>query len=555
MRNSLLRNDGNGRFTDVTKAAGLANGVFATHSAAWADYDNDGWVDVFVGHELAPSRLYRNRGDGTFEDVSARAGVARQRLHQGRHVGRLRQRRLPRPLRLEHVRRQHPLPQQGRRHVRRGRREARRAEAVRELPDLVVRLRQRRLARSLRGRLPELGRGVRQALPRSAAAGRDADALSQRRARAASPTCPRRWALARVVPAMGANVGDIDNDGFLDVYLGTGAPVLRLADPEHPAAQRRRAPLRRRHRSHRHRAPAEGPRRRLRRSRQRRRPGRRPQRRRRRARRSLRRRALRESGDARPALDRPPADRRHVEPGGDRRQDPGHARRRGASQLRYREVSSGGSFGSNSYVQHVGLGRASAIESIEITWPASKTRQVFRNPPIDTLLEIRERRRGAGGPTTDSRSASVAATGRPRRTSTDRTAARPPGGTIVRDWSVLACLLAAALASPAGRRPRPSRARSIPKAPDAETVLAQAVAAPSGRRHRRRDHRLRGLPQGRPEQRRRPLEPRRRLRPPRAPRRRRHRVPQGARHRSGQPDLPLQPGAGALQGRPVSPRR
>ena len=82
MRNSLLRNDG-GRFTDVTQAAGLANGVFATHSAAWADYDNDGWVDLYVGHELAPSRLYRNRGDGTFEDVSARAGVAGNAFTKG----------------------------------------------------------------------------------------------------------------------------------------------------------------------------------------------------------------------------------------------------------------------------------------------------------------------------------------------------------------------------------------------------------------------------------------------------------------------------------------
>ena len=57
---------------------------------------------------------------------------------------------------------------------------------------------------------------------------------------------------------------------------------------------------------------------------------------------------------------------------------------------RYREVSSGGSFGSNPYTQHIGLGKASAIESIEITWPTSKTRQIFRNPPIDTLLEITE---------------------------------------------------------------------------------------------------------------------------------------------------------------------
>jgi hypothetical protein len=65
------------------------------------------------------------------------------------------------------------------------------------------------------------------------------------------------------------------------------------------------------------------------------------------------------------------------------------------SRLRYREVSSGGSFGSNSYTQHIGLGRATAIDAVEVTWPVSGRTQTFRNPPIDTLLEIRE---GAAAP-------------------------------------------------------------------------------------------------------------------------------------------------------------
>ena len=43
--------------------------------AAWADYDNDGWLDLFVCCERQPNRLYHNRGDGTFEEVAARAGV------------------------------------------------------------------------------------------------------------------------------------------------------------------------------------------------------------------------------------------------------------------------------------------------------------------------------------------------------------------------------------------------------------------------------------------------------------------------------------------------
>ena len=77
--NSLLRNNGDGSFTDVTEAAGLlASGP--TPTAAWADYDNDGDLDLFVGNETQtgaryPCQLFRNNGDGTFIDVAFRAGV------------------------------------------------------------------------------------------------------------------------------------------------------------------------------------------------------------------------------------------------------------------------------------------------------------------------------------------------------------------------------------------------------------------------------------------------------------------------------------------------
>jgi hypothetical protein len=74
MRPSLLRNNGDGTFTDVTRAAGLLDPV-NSHCGAWADYDNDGWLDLFVCCEQQPNRLYRNKGDGTFEEVTARAGV------------------------------------------------------------------------------------------------------------------------------------------------------------------------------------------------------------------------------------------------------------------------------------------------------------------------------------------------------------------------------------------------------------------------------------------------------------------------------------------------
>ncbi len=81
--NSLLRNDGDCRFTDVTFAAGLTS-AYPTQTAAFADYDLDGDLDLCVGNESGrgfscPTQLFRNRGDGTFEDVTAEAGVANDR--------------------------------------------------------------------------------------------------------------------------------------------------------------------------------------------------------------------------------------------------------------------------------------------------------------------------------------------------------------------------------------------------------------------------------------------------------------------------------------------
>jgi len=77
MRKSLLRNNCNGTFTDVTEQSGLDARVTQTQSAVWADIDNDGNLDLFVANENSPSQLFRNRGDGTFEDISHAAGVDR----------------------------------------------------------------------------------------------------------------------------------------------------------------------------------------------------------------------------------------------------------------------------------------------------------------------------------------------------------------------------------------------------------------------------------------------------------------------------------------------
>jgi hypothetical protein len=202
--------------------------------------------------------------------------------------------------------------------------------------------------------------------------------------------------VSRVVPSMGANVGDIDNDGFLDVYLGTGAPSFGSLIPNillrNDAGRRFQDVTEATGTGHLQKghgiAFAD----------------------------------LDQDGDQDIVLNAGgavPGDRyddalfenpgtrgqhwialrligatsnragigakiRVTLAAADQRADTPGAR------LRYLEVSSGGSFGSNSYTQHVGLGAATAIESIEIVWPASRTRQVFRSPPIDTLLEIRE---------------------------------------------------------------------------------------------------------------------------------------------------------------------
>lgn len=118
-RNILYKNNGNGTFTDVTNHAGVAGDFSWSGGAAFADYDNDGYLDLYVSgyinfdlHHLAdydrltcqfkgikvaacgprgltgaPDILYHNNGDGTFTNVTAKAGVADTKLYYGFSVG------------------------------------------------------------------------------------------------------------------------------------------------------------------------------------------------------------------------------------------------------------------------------------------------------------------------------------------------------------------------------------------------------------------------------------------------------------------------------------
>ena len=71
--NRLFRNRADGSFADVTGEAGVGDTSYGM-GCAFADYDNDGFQDIYVSN-LGPNVLYRNNGDGTFSDVSTRAGV------------------------------------------------------------------------------------------------------------------------------------------------------------------------------------------------------------------------------------------------------------------------------------------------------------------------------------------------------------------------------------------------------------------------------------------------------------------------------------------------
>ncbi len=72
----LYHNNGDGTFTDVTEKSGLGKSLGKEMSAAWLDYDDDGWMDLFVTNDTIVNFLFHNNHDGTFTDKAILAGVA-----------------------------------------------------------------------------------------------------------------------------------------------------------------------------------------------------------------------------------------------------------------------------------------------------------------------------------------------------------------------------------------------------------------------------------------------------------------------------------------------
>ncbi len=243
-RLTLLHNAGGGRFEDVTLSAGLGEPI-ASHSAAWGDFDNDGRVDLYVCGEYAASasaglnagdnsliqgdprnhgRLYRNNGDGTFTDVADKAGVRNDRYAKGAAWGDYDNDGDP-DLYVSNFGEENRLYRNnGDGTFTDVARELGVTEPLASFPcgffDLDNDGRLDLFVTDFGGRLEQwvagmLGRG---------GAGRAHPRLFRNEGPAGFRDVAPSAGMDRVVLAMGLGIGDVDNDGFLDLYLGTGRP-------------------------------------------------------------------------------------------------------------------------------------------------------------------------------------------------------------------------------------------------------------------------------------------------------------------------------------------
>jgi len=249
IRVSLLRNNADGTFTDVTAESGLAYPAYPSQSAAWADFDNDGDLDLFSCNEsmpearlgrnsaspfdgtiVFPSQLFQNNDDGTFTDVAQQAGVTNLRFCKGSTWGDYDNDGDP-DLYLSNFGTQNRLyrndgngsftdvaPELGV------------EEPVNSFPtwfwdydndgwlDLFV-----------AGYGPEIGDVAADYMGFQNDGARPR--LYRNDGRGGFVEVTRDAGLWRVHLPMGSNFGDLDNDGFLDFYLGTGYPTYDAIGP------------------------------------------------------------------------------------------------------------------------------------------------------------------------------------------------------------------------------------------------------------------------------------------------------------------------------------
>lgn len=403
--NSLLRNNGDGTFSDVTHLAGMADINRPTQAAAWADYDLDGDLDLFVGNEpvgsysadlsseqFIASQLYRNNGDETFTDVAVAAGVTNDRYAKGVTWGDFDNDRWP-DLYVSNLKDKNRLY---------------RNNGDGTFTDIAESLGVTGPTASFPAWFWDYDNDGQLDIFASAYDGRTDDLVDYYLKNAVTAETPKLYRgtgtefrdvapeVNLMLPSlpMGSNFGDLDNDGYLDFYLGTGDPNYQQLMPNimyHNLAGRRFADvtiaggfgnLQKGHGVAFADFDSDG---------------------------DLD--LFEQMGGAfrgdryYDTLYQNPGFGHHwlalqlvgsrsnrsaigarIRADIEEPDDKGLATRRSI----YRHVNSGGSFGCNPLRQHLGIGRAQEILKLEIYWPASDTRQIFEHVAPDRLVRIVE---------------------------------------------------------------------------------------------------------------------------------------------------------------------
>lgn len=240
---SLLHNLGDGRFEDVTEAAGLLANR-STQTAAWGDYNNDGWLDLYIGNESTdhptPNQLFENNRDGTFRDVTRETSAGVVGFTKGVAWG--------------------DIDNDGRLDLYVSRMDAPNVLLKNFGPDSLGHWHfsditaQAGVAEPIEsfstwfwdydndGWLDIMVLGYRYLRPRNPAADVAAEYLGlpfeaetprlfRNNGNGTFTDVTRKVRLDRVVYAMGASFGDLDNDGFPDFYAATGDPDFHSTIP------------------------------------------------------------------------------------------------------------------------------------------------------------------------------------------------------------------------------------------------------------------------------------------------------------------------------------
>ncbi|MDF1788207.1 MAG: CRTAC1 family protein [Verrucomicrobiales bacterium] len=391
--NSLLQNQGDGTFIDRTFESGLGNTHRPTQTAAWADYDNDGDLDLYVGNEshptfAAPCQLFQNRGDGTFVDVASQAGVTNDRFTKGVVWGDIDGDRFP-DIVVSNLGEKNRLY----RNQADGTFKDIAAEAGVELPlasfpawtwdfdndgnlDVFISSYGAEVGDFV---LHYIGQPIKKEKPGHYTGNGQGKFTNVAKAHGLElPMLP-----------MGANYGDLNNDGFLDFYLGTGEPSISVILPNAMFLNKRGqgfidvtmsggfGHLQKGHAIAFADFDEDGDQD-----------------------------IFEQMGGAKP-VDKY-RDAFYQNPGfgnqwlkvklvGKTSNRSGigariHALIKEGAKWRsiYRHVGSGASFGANPLRQHIGTGKATEIFRLEVFWPTSNTTQVFENVSVGQFIEVTE---------------------------------------------------------------------------------------------------------------------------------------------------------------------